>query len=36
MVTNNQDGIKGKDVVKIIMVGGIMIINPRTTLTMID
>jgi hypothetical protein len=37
MVTNNQEGIEGKDVVKIVRVGGIIIIiNPRTTLTMID
>jgi hypothetical protein len=35
MVTNNQEGIKGKDVVTIIRVGG-MIINPRTTLIMKD
>jgi hypothetical protein len=37
MVTNNHEGIKGKDVVKIIRVGGIItLINPRTTLTMIN
>jgi hypothetical protein len=35
MVTNNQEGIKRKDEVIIIRVGKI-IINPRTTLTMID
>jgi hypothetical protein len=36
MVTNNQEGIKGKDVVTIVRVGGIIIIiiNPRTTLSM--
>jgi hypothetical protein len=35
MVTNNQEGIKGKDVVTIVRVGGIIIIiNPRTTLIM--
>jgi hypothetical protein len=37
MVTNNQEEIKRKDVVKIMRVGGIIIIiNQRTTLTMID
>jgi hypothetical protein len=35
MVTNNEEGIKGKDMVTIVRVGGI-IINPRTTLIMID
>jgi len=35
MVTNNQEGIKIKDVVIIIRVGG-MIINQRIILTMID
>jgi hypothetical protein len=36
MVTNNQEGIKGKDVVITIRVGGIiMLIKPRTMLTMI-
>jgi hypothetical protein len=35
MVTNNQEGIKGKDVVITVTMGGIMIINPRTTLIMI-
>jgi hypothetical protein len=37
MVTSNQEGIKGKDVVTIVRVGGIIIIiNPRTMLTMIN
>jgi hypothetical protein len=37
MVTNNQEGIERKEVVIIIRVGRIIIIiNPRTTLTMID
>jgi hypothetical protein len=35
MVTNNEEGIKGKDEVIIVKVGKI-IIKPRTTLTMID
>jgi hypothetical protein len=34
MVTNNQEGIKGKDVVTIVRVGE-MIINPRTMLIII-
>jgi len=35
MVTNNQEGIKGKDVVTIVREGEvIIIINPRTTLIM--
>ena len=35
MVTNNQEGIKGKDVVTIVREGEIIIIiNPRTTLKM--
>jgi hypothetical protein len=37
MVTNNQKGIKEKDVLTIVRVGGIIIIiNPRTMLIMID
>jgi hypothetical protein len=35
MVTNNQEGIEGKDEVIIVRVGKI-ITNPRMTLTMID
>jgi hypothetical protein len=33
MVTNNHEGIKKKDVIKIVRVGGI-IINPRKTVIM--
>jgi hypothetical protein len=37
MVTSNQEGIEGKDVVIILRVGGIIIIiDPRTTLIIID
>jgi hypothetical protein len=36
MVTSNQEGIKGKDVVITVTMGGIMIINPRKMLIMID
>ena len=37
MVTNIQEGIEIKDMVIIVRVGGIIIIiNSRTTLTMID
>jgi hypothetical protein len=35
MVTKNHEGIKGKDVVKIVRVIG-MIINPRKTIIMLD
>jgi hypothetical protein len=36
MVTSNHEGIEGKDGVINVRVGGIIIINPRTMLTMID
>jgi hypothetical protein len=35
MVTNNHKGIKRKDMVTIVRVGG-MIIKPRKMITMID
>jgi hypothetical protein len=35
MVTRDREGIKGKDMVTIVRVGG-MIINQRTMLIMID
>jgi hypothetical protein len=38
MVTSNREGIRGNDMVTIVRVGGIIIIiiNPRTTLIMIE
>jgi hypothetical protein len=34
MVTNNHEGIKIKDAITIIRVGGIIIINPRSMVIM--
>ena len=36
MVTNNQEGTRGKDVVIIVRVERIIITNPRTTIIMIN
>jgi hypothetical protein len=36
VVTNNKEGINRKDMVAIVRVGGILIINPRKMLIMID